>query len=103
MDFSLDTAIDDAGSQPCGYYLKSNCPNPFNAATTFTFGLAQEGRVRIRLYDIRGARAADVLDAYRPAGEHTIQYDARDLASGLYFCRMTAGEYEAKIKVLAVK
>ncbi|MBN2355863.1 glycoside hydrolase family 3 C-terminal domain-containing protein, partial [candidate division KSB1 bacterium] len=103
MDFSLDTTVDDAGSQPCGYYLKSNYPNPFNEATTLTFGLAQDSRVRIQLYDIRGARAADVLDAYRPAGEHTIHYDARDLASGVYICRMSAGEYEAMIKVLAVK
>jgi hypothetical protein len=88
-------------------YLDSNYPNPFNPTTTIRFGVAQQGRVTLRIYDVRGALVRTLVDDVREAGvEHRVRWDGRDdrgrsVASGVYFLRLEAqGFFETRKMVL---
>ncbi len=70
-------------------------PNPFNPKTVIRFGLPFEARVKINIYDIRGARVTQLINEVIPSGHYSIPWMGRDhagrpAASGLYFARLTA-------------
>jgi hypothetical protein len=63
-------------------------PNPFNPRTRIEFDVPREGRVTLRIHDIRGRLAATVLDRLLPSGHHSVDFDGLGLASGVYLLRM---------------
>ena len=74
------------------FALDQNYPNPFNPATTIRFQLPQAEQVTLRVFDVLGREVATLLeDALMGAGEHTVQFDAAWLTSGLYLYRLEAG------------
>jgi hypothetical protein len=70
--------------------LLQNYPNPFNPATRIRFGVSgpASGWVRLNVYDMLGGEVAGLVDERKPAGEYTVTFDAKDLASGVYICRL---------------
>lgn len=88
---------------PAKYYLSQNYPNPFNPKTKIHFDLPEAGNVAILLYDMLGRKAATIINEYHTAGYHTVEYDAAELSSGLYFYKMTAGKYTAVKKMVIIK
>ena len=68
--------------------LHPNYPNPFATTTTIGYELAAPGRVRLTVYDLLGREVATLVDGARPAGRHTVSFDARGLASGAYIYRI---------------
>ena len=76
---------------PKEYFLDQNYPNPFNPTTTLRFGLPQESWVRIDLFNLQGQLLRTIEQNQRPAGIHKIVFEATDLASGIYFYRLTVG------------
>jgi len=64
-------------------------PNPFEDHLTLTFSLEKEAWVEIAVYTLTGEKAATMLQAMVPSGNHTIQWEAGNLPAGSYFCRMT--------------
>ncbi len=90
------------------YALSSNYPNPFNPVTTITYRLPEAQRVRIVVYNTLGQEVKTLLDEVKPAGVYRLQWDGRDSAgnpvsSGLYFYRMTAGNFHSVHKMLLVR
>jgi hypothetical protein len=87
--------------------LRANAPNPFADATTIPYQLAEERDVRIRVYDVLGRRVATLVDGRREAGLHHLTWRPERgrsaLASGVYFCRMRAGDYRATRKLVVVR
>ncbi len=86
------------------FSLLGSFPNPFNPTTTVRFVLAEPCPVRIAIYDLRGRLIRTLVDDRRPAGEFTAEWDGRDAsgspaASGVYLCRMTAGDFGDTIKL----
>ncbi len=73
---------------PAGFGLLQNYPNPFNPGTTIPFNLNKRSRVTIDVFDMLGRQAAALLDEVRDAGQHSVQFDASNLAGGMYMCRM---------------
>lgn len=65
-------------------------PNPFNPTTAIRFALAHEARVTLRMYDVAGREVARLLDGTRPAGEHQVVFEGRNLASGVYMVLLRA-------------
>jgi hypothetical protein len=63
--------------------LVHNYPNPFNPVTTIEFVLPDDGHVSMKVYDVRGALVADLVDGHRLAGSHQVRWDAADCASGM--------------------
>ncbi len=94
-----------AGSRgvPKEFSLLQNYPNPFNPTTTVAYTLPRAGRVRLVVYDALGEEVSTVLDASQDAGHYTTTISAENLASGVYFYRLTAGEFNAVRKMLLIR
>jgi len=95
------TSIPEDGNRPVNFNLNQNYPNPFNANTIISFELKEPSPVTIDVYDITGAKVTTLFDGEMPAGNHDIAWDASDVASGVYYYKLTAAdESEAKRAVL---
>lgn len=68
--------------------LNQNYPNPFNPSTNITFGLPQRSNVNITVYDLLGRKVATVFSGAKAQGFHSIQFDASNLASGIYIYQL---------------
>lgn len=78
-------------------------PNPFNPSTAIRFELPQAAFVRVQVYDLAGRQVAALANDWRDAGFHEVQFDGSQLASGIYLCRMEAGDFTAVQKLLLQK
>jgi hypothetical protein len=76
---------------PQHYRLLQNYPNPFNPLTTIRYDLPNAQFVTLKVYDILGREVATLVDNRQPAGSYSVHFDARQLASGIYFYRINAG------------
>lgn len=89
---------------PTAPILAPNYPNPFNPETTIRFGLPAAADVHLEIYDALGRRVTTLLSGERrAAGWHHVQFNARDLPSGVYLCRIEAGSYSATQQLLLLK
>ncbi len=93
----------DAKAVPEVYSLGQNYPNPFNPLTTLSFSLPQAAQVTLAVYDLQGRVVAQLVNGMRPAGVHEVTWDASQQASGMYFCRIQAGDFTAIRKMMLVK
>ena len=101
---SEGSLVGDFGSlQPYKFTFHPAYPNPFNMATNISFETAKSGDVSLAIYDIQGKEVARLIDGYRSAGAHQVDFDGSGLPSGVYFARLRAGDYEQTQKVLLVK
>jgi len=88
---------------PREFSLEQNRPNPFNPVTEISFSLPQACQVMLDLYNITGRKVATVASGQFEAGNHSVTWDASEQASGVYFYRFQAGEFEATRKMLLLK
>ena len=72
------------------YSLLQNYPNPFNPSTKIPYGLSEELKVQIKVYDILGTEAAELVNEFKPSGFYETTFDGSDLASGVYIYRIMA-------------
>lgn len=84
---------------PTDFALEQNYPNPFNPSTTIRFALPRAVHVNLRVYDVLGREVATLVDGMREAGHHRVEFEARNLSSGIYFYRLVAGEFVRTMKV----
>ncbi len=91
------------GLRPSATMLGQNFPNPFNPSTRIPFSVAAEGRVRIAVYDVLGRELAVLVDAPMQPGSYTVDWDARTVRSGCYFCRLTHGASMEATKIVINK
>jgi len=96
------TAVQDE-TPPEEFRILQNYPNPFNPSTTLFYNLTQAGNVNLTIYDSIGQKIATLVDAARPAGLHTVQWNAGEVSSGIYFCRIRTGASEQTIKMLLMR
>ena len=91
-----ETASNEAGpASPNGLALAPNYPNPFNGFTTIRFGLAEDGPVRVDVYDLLGRRLATLLDGHQGEGWHEVRWDADRYSTGQYIYRIQTGDRQA--------
>ncbi len=88
---------------PNYYSLAQNYPNPFNPSTSIKFSVPKPSNVLLKVYDILGKEVATLVNELRQPGFHTVDFDASQLASGIYFYRIEAGDYNAVKKMMLVK
>jgi len=86
---------------PKTYSLAQNFPNPFNARTSINFALPQQSDVTIEVFNLLGQKTATLAEGLLPAGNHTVTWDASDVASGVYYYKLTAGDYSS-IKMMTL-
>ncbi len=75
------------------FALDQNYPNPFNPTTTIRYGLPHRTRVTLTVFNTLGQKVADLLNGEVDAGYHEVQFNAKTLASGVYFYRLQEGSY----------
>ena len=66
-------------------------PNPFNPVTQISFSIPESQHVRLAVFDVSGRLVEVLEDGVREAGEHTIEWDAQGVSSGVYFYQLRAG------------
>jgi predicted extracellular nuclease len=98
----------DAATLPGCYALCQNYPNPFNPQTEIRYTLPERAYVRLQVYNLLGQRVASLADGIHQPGEFSVRWDSTDdagvfLASGIYFCRLQAGEFSAVKKMIYLK
>jgi len=96
------------GETPAVTSLSDNFPNPFNPVTRVKFALKEKGHVRMRVYDVSGRLVRILIDEVREAGAYEVLWDGtnnegRSTASGIYFCRMEATDYERTLKMVLLR
>jgi len=82
------------------FQLLQNYPNPFNGSTQIDYILPGALQLRIDVYDMYGRNVANLVDGEKPAGLHTIRWDARDHSSGIYYYRIKTEEYETTKRMI---
>ena len=102
--FRTIASADEPGvSIPLGFALLQNYPNPFNPSTTIRYGLPHRSHVTLTVYNTLGQQLATLINSDIDAGYHEIQFNANNLASGVYFYRIQAGEFTATKRLLLLK
>ena len=99
------TAVDHSSSAglPFSFRLDQNHPNPFNPSTSISFRLPVSGSVTVTVYDVLGREVAVLADRSMASGSHRLEWNASGFESGVYFCRIQAGEYTAVRKMVLMK
>ena len=90
-------------ANPDSYVLNINYPNPFNPETTISFVLPEAVQTRLIIYNQLGREVARLVDGYLGAGYHTATWDATNVASGMYFYRLQAGDFVQTRKMVLLK
>jgi len=85
---------------PSKIELAQNYPNPFNPSTKIDFTLPSNSKVKISIFDMTGKEVAVALNDTRSAGYHTIQFNASNLSSGVYFYKLDISSNEQNISLL---
>ena len=110
LEFSIvllvlsDTGIEDSNTLPKEFSLQQNFPNPFNPSSTIRFGIPEATSVSIEVFNSLGQRVALLVNNKRfNQGWHSVNFDARNLASGVYIYRIHAGEFVQTKRMMLIK
>lgn len=100
----IGTNIENGGEIPDAFHLYQNYPNPFNPTTLISFDLPVAERVTLEVFNLTGQRVA-ILSQNRlfSAGRHTVEFDAQQLATGLYIYRIRAGEFSMVKSMMLIR
>lgn|GEM_PF-421736 len=85
------------------YMLMNNYPNPFNPSTNISYIIPEAGKVTLDVYDVLGRQVESLVNEYQERGSYTVRFNASNLASGVYFYRITAGKYVETKRMLLMK
>ena len=85
------------------FELKQNYPNPFNPTTSIEFSLPNNGNVQLTVYDALGREAAFTDFGSMSAGSHSVEYDAAELSSGVYYYKLDFNGQSQIKKMMLVK
>lgn len=107
VDPGTTTSADAVSSLPESFELGQNYPNPFNPTTTIQFAIPSSiqagSNVRLSVFDMLGREVAVLINEARPAGNHTVSFDASALGSGVYVYRLQAGSFTQTKKMTLIK
>ncbi|MBS4036206.1 MAG: T9SS type A sorting domain-containing protein [Ignavibacterium sp.] len=96
IDFEDDFAVKD-------FILYQNYPNPFNPSTKISWQSPVGGWQTLKVFDVLGRDMATLVDEYKDAGYHEVEFNANSLASGVYYYRIQSGEYVETKKMVLIR
>ncbi|MBT8385788.1 MAG: T9SS type A sorting domain-containing protein [Ignavibacteria bacterium] len=103
FDFGIISDVEIIVSDEMNYLLQQNYPNPFNPSTTIKFSIPEKGNVKLMVYNILGEEIEILLNEVKEAGVHTINYNAQDLTSGIYFYKLDVNGFSRVMKMNLLK
>jgi len=83
--------------------LKQNFPNPFNPTTIIKFAIPTSGLVTLKVYNVLGKEVATLVNEVKVAGEYSADFNASNLTTGVYFYKLTSGNFSEVKKMMLVK
>jgi hypothetical protein len=83
-----------------GYYLGQNYPNPFNNKTSISFEIPNGTYVSLKVYNMLGIEITEITGKEYSPGEHTVEFDSKDLSKGIYFYTIMTDRFSANQKML---
>ncbi len=101
--FIVPTSVKDQNLNTVNYTLYQNYPNPFNPVTTIRFQVPVTEKVELKVYDMLGREVMTLFDRVAPAGVVDVDFNAGNLASGIYIYRIKAGDFLAAKKLMLLK
>ncbi len=97
------TDVADGTGIPTAFNLYQNYPNPFNPSTTISFDLPNSEFVTLTIYDVLGKQVTSLVNEFKNAGRYSIRFDAARLSSGMYFYKISAGNFTQIKKFILMK
>ena len=99
------TSVVSAQSSVVSYQLRQNYPNPFNPSTVISFQLPVSSHVTLKVFDVNGREVATLVQGEMSAGSHAVTFAPQggDLAGGIYFYKLTVGEFFQTRKAVLMK
>lgn len=97
------TGVEDNIIEPNSYSLSQNYPNPFNPTTTINYTLKNAGEVSLKVYDVLGRLVTTLVNESQTAGNHTVNFNANSLASGMYIYKLESGSFQSVRKMMLLK
>ncbi|MBK9096536.1 MAG: T9SS type A sorting domain-containing protein [bacterium] len=89
--------------KPDEYALSQNYPNPFNPTTTINYAIKTAGEVTLKVYDMLGTEVASLVNEIQEAGKYSVEFNASNLPSGIYFYTLTSGNFMETKKLILLK
>jgi 5-hydroxyisourate hydrolase-like protein (transthyretin family) len=105
---STDIEEEDDVSLPKDFELTQNYPNPFNPQTKIQYALPHDCEVQVTVYNVLGQKVRTLVNEHERAGYQRIEWDSKndrgeEVASGIYFYELKAGDYTETKKMLLLK
>jgi hypothetical protein len=88
---------------PAKFSLNQNFPNPFNPSTKIKYSIPKAENVTLKIYDILGRQIKTLVNEEKPAGNYSIEFNGKDMPSGVYFYQIRAGVFTETRKMLLLK
>ena len=106
IDFNIDVETININSPkdiPTTYSLSQNYPNPFNPSTKIEYSLPEASMVRLSIYNSLGQEVATLVNSNLSAGKYSVDFNAANLSSGIYFYRLQSEKFNAVKKMMLLK
>lgn len=100
---TLTSTSNELTTEAVEFALLQNSPNPFNPSTTIRYTLDKSDLIRLTIFDAMGRKVANLIHQHQQAGAHSVQFNASNLSSGIYFYRLESSTKSAIEKMLLIK
>ena len=95
--------VKNESSYPSEFKLLQNYPNPFNPTTKIQYSIPASGYVSLKIFDAVGKEIITLVNSENNAGKHTIDFNASNLASGIYYCKLSSANFSQTTKMILMK
>ncbi len=101
--FAYSNEVNVSVNAPAQFELAQNYPNPFNPSTKISFSIPQNSEVTLSVFNVLGQKVKTLVQGFMEAGKHTINFDASEFNSGIYFYRLESGNFSEVRKMTLLK
>ena len=102
-NYTYSNTVEVDVTAPLIFSLSQNYPNPFNPTTKINYTVPFDSKVTISVYSITGELVAELVNDFVSAGSYSVDFDGRNLASGMYIYKMAAGNFTQTNKMMLIK
>ena len=101
IPLGIGSPINQTG--PEDYKLYQNYPNPFNPSTKISYKINQEGFVKLSVFNLVGQEIESLVNEYQAAGKYDIEFNAKDLPSGIYLYKLQVNGYTSVKRMTLIR
>jgi photosystem II stability/assembly factor-like uncharacterized protein len=103
LKYGLLSSIEESNSETGQVQLEQNYPNPFSSNTKISFQIKTPQQVKLSVFDPLGHKVAVLVNEYKPEGKYSIDFNATNLPSGIYYYRMQTGSFSETKKMILIQ